>query len=331
MSSRDHRSRAPGGCFASEAPGEAPVRTEPIAGDASTRRYDRQWFAEGRTTVLATYPPGSGRSLERDVEVLRWLANRGLRVPSLHEVRLDRGELVLEDFGEEDAEATLRRTEPSRRLDLVERLLQPLGLLANLPLEGLPGDGPRLDEGRLRWELAGFELWFQRTLLGRRPDAETDSWLDRLARAVSLHPLRVCHRDFHLNNLFILPDDSVGVIDVQDLLLGPESYDAVSMVGERAFPELLEAGEATQWAHRWASSTGAAPGWQMRFPEARLQRGLKVLGTFARLAAAGRPGYLKWTYRLSADLAREGEKTPLPQQLRDLLLHWGSHGGGDDR
>ena len=258
--------------------------------------------------------------LERDVEVARWLANLGLRLPAILAVDRKARQVVLEDFGEEDAEATLRAVAPDRRAAILETLLTPLEVLAAVPPERLPDWNPPLDERRLRWELAGFELWFVRHTRGVTPPVALSSWLDDLARAVSRHPRRVCHRDYHLNNLFVLGHREIGVIDAQDLLVGPDTYDAVSLMCERAMLEIVPETERRNWRRTWAERTGAEPGWEDRWRAVRLQRALKVLGTFARLEAAGRPRYRAWAVSIAAALAADRNELDLPRAVTDLLL-----------
>ncbi len=307
---------------APDAPGwlAAAVRRE-LAGDASRRRYFRLEGAGGRTAVRVEYPAGEADRLRTDLEVLRWFARRGIRVPRILDVSGDPPSAVLEDFGPDDAEAVLRRTPPAERLAAVPELIRPLAVLAAVPPDDLPRWNRPLDAARLREELAGFEHWYLRAWLGRRTGPATAAWLDRLAARVGRHPRRVCHRDFHLNNLFLLPGRSPGVIDVQDVLVGPDTYDVASLVGERAFPELLgEAGRRVA-LERWAEETSPAAGWRSRFEEALLQRGLKVLGTFARLTLEGRNGYRGWILPLARRLAGPAERLGAPGPVMESLLY----------
>jgi len=300
--------------------GDRWVRREALAGDASTRRYWRLWDRGGTTAILAEYPPEAMTAIGRDLEVLRWFAHAGIRVPAVFDHDLESGRLVVEDLGDTDAESTLQRTPNQHRVRLLRTTLEPLETLARLAPPSLPNWNPALDRERMRWELGGFELWFVRYHRARTPSAELDLWLDGLADEVGGHPTRICHRDFHLNNLFFLADGRVGVIDVQDVLLGPDTYDGVSLLSERALPGLLPLDERLELRRNWAERTGAAPGWEARWRHVRLQRALKVLGTFARLIACGRTGYEVWMGALATDLLAEETELELPEELVDLLL-----------
>jgi aminoglycoside/choline kinase family phosphotransferase len=184
----------------------------------------------------------------------------------------------------------------------------------------MPGWNRPLDRARLRWELAGFELWFVRYRRDTPPNRALCRWLDELAEEVARHPRRICHRDYHVNNLFVLDTGEIAVIDAQDVLVGPDTYDGVSLLEERAMRELLTARERRRWREVWAERTGAAPGWQQRWGPVRTQRALKVLGTFARLGASGRPGYAGWMSDVAAALAADANDLGLPTPLIDLLL-----------
>jgi hypothetical protein len=227
---------------------------------------------------------------------------------------------VVEDFGEHDAEAALRRLPGPQRLDHLSRALDPLVTLAAVEPADLPSWNRPLDQTRLRWELAGFELWFIGHARARRPPPHIGRWLDRLAGELAGHPTRVCHRDFHLNNMFFVARGGIGVIDVQDILVGPDTYDAVSLLFERATSSLIDRDQRSRLCREWASRTGAEPGWETRLPRVRLQRSLKVLGTFARLAAAGRSQYGPWMGSIIGDLAADVDELRLPGELVDILI-----------
>lgn len=270
---------------------------------------------------MLTYYPNSVRNqMLRDLEVRAWCADNGLRVPTLFDHDLGKGWTVLEDFGSDDAESVLEHTSPENRREVGLRFITPLASLAEIQPTNLPPWNPPLGRARLRWELAGFELWYLRHHLELAPSPPVGSWLDQLAASIDEHPQRVCHRDYHLNNLFLLKDGSVGLIDYQDILVGPDTYDAVSLLGERGMPKVLSQTERLQIQESWSVETGAQPGWRERWRLVGAQRGLKVLGTFARLAAGGAEAYEHWTENLVRQIAPELAALEAPSELVDLLL-----------
>ena len=296
------------------------VREKALVGDASHRRYARIWDRQNHTAVIARYPRGVRSQMVRDLEVRAWCAARGLRVPALLDHDLGQGWIVVEDFGPDDAEVYLHSTPPGERCGVVRRLLAPLERFARIEPSELPAWNRPLDGSRLRWELAGFELWFVRHYLETPPSPAVGRWLDELAAAIDTHPRRVCHRDYHLNNLYFLDDGAIGLIDFQDLLVGPDTYDGVSLLGERGLPLLLDDQERVQVQRWWAGATCARPGWQERWPLVGAQRALKALGTFARLVVGGGPSYEKWLQNLAYRTAPELASLRAPSELVDLLL-----------
>jgi len=296
------------------------IRNQILPGDASSRRYARLWDRRDQTAMLVSYPKSVRGQMSRDLEVRAWCAEHGLRVPALLDHDLNKGWAVLEDFGPTDAESTLQDALPGTRQELGLQFIVPLVSLAGLQPTNLPAWNPPLGRARLRWELAGFELWFLRHHLAMVPSPAVGSWLDELAAAIGEHPQRVCHRDYHLNNLFLLTDGSVALIDYQDILVGPDTYDAVSLLGERGMPRVLEKAARTQIQESWAEATDAQPGWSDRWRLVSAQRGLKVLGTFARLGAGGADEYGPWTDDLVRQIAPELAALEAPSELVDLLL-----------
>ncbi len=300
---------------------------EEIRGDASARGYRRVRLEDGSFAVEVRYPPSVRSLMGRDLEVRAWLDRCGLRVPRLLAEAAEEGWALLEDFGRRDAAAVLGSLEEDERSRSMLHLAEPLEVLSSLAPEELPPWNRPLDRDRLRWELAGFELWFLRYGLGVCPPEKVSVWLDELAERVAAHPTRVCHRDFHLNNLFLLAGGEVGVIDYQDALVGPDTYDLASLVGEREFPELAGDEGRERLSRHWASLTGAASGWERRLEETTTQRGLKVVGTFARLVLCGRRGYDQWLTGLLPQLVRLLSLCGAPPQLGSLLLQWRSERG----
>lgn len=300
------------------------VRFEAIRGDASSRSYARLWSADGKSAIAVDYAPAEQNLLPRDLEVRSWCARKGLKVPSLFSSDMNAGWAIFEDFGEDDAEGVLSLAHADQRLEIATTLLGPLVTLASLDPRDLPAWNPPLDQHRLRWELAGFELWGLRYRLGCRPSSVIGSWFDELTIAIGTHPRRICHRDYHLNNIFPRRDGSVGLIDYQDILVGPDTYDAVSLLCERGMPGFLGGGDRARLKTTWAESTAAEPGWSDRWHVVRIQRGFKALGTFARLGASGTTDYESWLKALARELAADLAVVDAPAELIDLLLDLGS-------
>lgn len=301
----------------------------PIAGDASGRQYWRVVTERLGTAVLCRYPEGWLPLVGRDLEILVWLRGRGLPVPQVLAGNPQSVWVLLEDLGRKDGESALRETEPASRVQCAAELAEPLTRVSELSADRLPPWNPRFDKAFLRWELAGFEMWS----LSKSTREETiqilDPWLDTLAAAVAEHPSKICLRDFHLNNILVSDDRRVGIIDVQDLRQGPDTYDLACLLGDRAMPVLLDADQRQVIAAGWAERVGAAPGWERRLEATTLQRSLKVLGTFAFLSAKGLPHYERWVPTTAATAAITAEKFGAPPELLAILLDLATNGGFD--
>ena len=298
----------------------------PLAGDASGRRYWRVEIEEGETAILCRYPDPWLPRVKQDLEVLLWLRNQGLSVPRILSGGAQSVWVLLEDLGPIDGETALMNVTPEARLSLACRFLEPLYRLSTLPVDQLPRWNPPLGLSFLRWELSGFEMW---ALPLSMRDPSLQAWLDGLASSVAAHPRSCCLRDFHLNNILVTETGGVGIIDVQDLRPGPDTYDLASLLSDRAMPELLDSDQRLAVAQAWAETTGAVPGWEGRLKETTLQRALKVLGTFAFLQAKGMNQYLRWVPRTASIAAEIAGRLGAPANATAILLDLASTGGFD--
>ena len=268
-----------------------------LAGDASQRRFFRVHAPDGGSVVAALYQSGQEAQAERDHAVQRWGWARGLPIPR----PIGRHGLVVvsEDLGELD----LERAAAAAGEGVLPPVLAALAAFQRCGLDGLVT--PKFDAALFRAELAVFERHVTCAAAGGTP--AVTAFLDDLARRLASHPYRLTHRDFHLNNLF-LQGGVVRAVDFQDMRGGPDTYDLASLLRERGGAGLTA--DEPGWVARAAGVLEWEPGWRQRYLECAAQRGLKVVGTFLRLAAAGRPAYLAWLpavgARASAALAELG-------------------------
>jgi aminoglycoside/choline kinase family phosphotransferase len=282
--------------------GISPGSVTELAGDASRRRFFRITLAGGATVVAALYPETLEEEAARDHEVQVWGWRRGLPIPR----PLGRSGVVVasRDVGDED----LDRVIASGGEGAFDLALHALASFQACGWDDLPNTP--FDAAFFRRELAIFEE------LALAPDVrlrhEVPAFLDRLAAALGGHPYRLVHRDFHVNNLF-LSEGTVWAVDYQDMRAGPDTYDLASLLRERGGPSLAD--EASACA-RTAAHLRWAAGWERRYLECAAQRGLKVIGTFLRLTAAGRPGYLRWLPAVRARSAEALAALGAPEALR---------------
>lgn len=303
------------------------LQIEAIAGDASSRRYWRVLLDDHTTAVLCQYHRAAVRELAHDLEVLKWLAEAQLPVPRIMAAVPAHRIVLLEDGGATDGEAALAALPSSQRPATAQLFLAPLALLSKLSPQNLPKWNRPLDKDFVRWELAGFELWALHYRLSTKPTPRLTAALDDLALSLAHHPRRICLRDYHLNNILIDQAENVRVIDVQDILIGPDTYDLASLVGDRAMPDLVDETGLALLQHRWAELTCAESGWQHRLTEVRLQRALKVLGTFCRLQARGAQHYGRWIPKQASAAHDHAQRLDMPPELCRSLLDLAALGG----
>jgi hypothetical protein len=259
--------------------GLSPQAVEPLAGDVSPRRYRRLHLGSGRTAILALYPPEMRSACGRFLATTRLLTAAGVRVPAVLASRCRAGWTVVEDLGRE----TLydRAGRPWAELQpFFFAAAQAAQAIAALPAAPVSRLSPPLDGALLRREL---EQTWERYLAPRGlvGDAGTATRLrralDALCANLAAEAPRPCHRDLMARNLVPRPR-GVGVLDHQDLRLGPPLYDLASLLNDSLFPP-PEGEEALLAAF--------CAGPRASYHRAAAQRTLKAVGTYAAFAARG--------------------------------------------
>jgi aminoglycoside/choline kinase family phosphotransferase len=261
--------------------GYSPAAIEPLAGDASMRCFFRLRRDAGEPAVATLYPEGHEAQAAHDFGVQRWAWGHGLPIP--RPLAADELVVVSSDVGDVSLEQGLRR----QGTGLLAATIAALGRFQACPWR--EATNPPFDAPFFRRELTVFEEY----ALGASTTGRGDvgAFLDDLSERLARHPYRLVHRDFHVNNLFLC-DGTVWAVDYQDLRGGPDSYDLASLLRERAGAELTTSEH--DWQQRAAAALGWEKGWERRYQECAAQRGLKVIGTFCRLASLGRRSYLAW-------------------------------------
>jgi aminoglycoside/choline kinase family phosphotransferase len=271
-----------------------------VAGDASSRRYFRYRCAQG-SWICVDSPPSTEKNREfLDIRVL--LERGGIRVPSLHGLELEKGFLLLGDLGKlqmlDLLDGESAKPVYTKALDVLFRLQQ---------IEPLAGQLPAYRREILAEELSRFPEWFCEGLLGITLDAADRDILDRyfsqLIDSALEQPQVLVHRDFHSRNLMPQADGELGVIDFQDAIKGPISYDLVSLLRDCYVswpPSQVETWLRAYWKRmpqlklRDLRERPDLPTFRRWFDWMGLQRHTKVLGNFSRLALRDeKPAYLQ--------------------------------------
>lgn len=262
----------------------------PASADASFRRYFRLEYADNHATQIVMDAPPDKEDCAPFVHASDVFAAAGLHVPALLAQDLQQGFLLLEDLGHTTFLDALQRDATTTPDALYGAAI---GALVKLQCASQASVFPDYDAALLMRELQLFPAWYLRVHLGIDIDAALTQSLETVfARIVAnnLAQARVfVHRDYHSRNLMVctpLP----GVIDFQDAVYGPITYDLVSLLRD-AYIQWPEA-RVLDWCIRFWEQARAAglpvptdfACFHQDFEWMGLQRHLKVLGIFARLA-----------------------------------------------
>lgn len=272
-------------------------KVEPASADASFRRYFRV-FMYHQTLIVMDAPPDK-EDCTSFIKVARLMLSAGVHVPEILEMDLEQGFLLLSDLGTQPYQPLLTDESVDRLYgDAMAALLQ---MQRNIALDA---DLPRYDEAMLTREMELFREWFVPQQLGMTLDDEQNGLIEAVfAQLVSsaLEQPQVCvHRDYHSRNLMVLEEHNPGVIDFQDAVIGPITYDLVSLLRDCyiSWPQQRLDGWLLQFQQQaiTAGLLTAEQGENIErwFDLMGMQRHIKVLGIFSRLNIRdNKPNYLK--------------------------------------
>lgn len=268
----------------------------PASGDASFRRYFRVRY-DGKSYIAMDAPPDK-EDCHPFVDIAHKLMAQGVNVPQIHAEDLSQGFLLLDDFG------------ASHYLDVLDKnnvellygdAIASLCRIQHQPLwEGLPP----YDRVLLLQEMELFREWLCKRQLGLALTDSDQQMLDetfgQLADNAQQQPHVCVHRDYHSRNLMVTGDNNPGVLDFQDAVFGPVTYDLVSLLRDCYVRWPMERVVAWMWDYFEQALAQDILGEEHRtsFPRwfdlMGVQRHLKAAGIFARLNRRdGKPGYLK--------------------------------------
>ena len=324
-----HRQHAIEDWLRSLYPGQS-VHLAPASADASFRRYFR-WTRDDGTTLIIMDAPTDREDVRPWLRVQQLFHDAGAAVPEVIAQDVDRGFLLLSDLGTTTYLDVLRGSSPQRASP---RYLAALDSLVEIQRANKPGVLPDYDHALLKREVDLFPEWYVSCHLGVKLNDSQRQQLDDVFEkilAVNLaEPKVYVHRDYHSRTLMVpASGNKPGIIDFQDAVYGPISYDLVSLLKD-AYIEWEEE-QALDWLVRyWEIARKAMLPINSDFAVFHrdyewmgVQRHLKVLGIFARLYHRdGKDGYLKdiplVSKYLRAAVTRYDDLTPL-RKLLDLL------------
>ena len=308
--------------------GDARFTLESASEDASARSYWRLRTAQGSAIVMDA-PPDSG-SLDAWLDVDARLRAAGLNVPEVLAEDRAQGFLLLSDLGArpylselDDGSADALYADAMDALLVMQTRVDPHGL-------------PRFDEPFVVRELELMPTWFLQKHLG--VSIECDEWdvievaFRLLVENAQRQPQTFMHRNYHSRNLMHVHGHNPGIVDMQDAVLGPITYDLVSLLRDCYIA--WDDARVRDWAesHRERLiDVGAldpridAAHWQRWFDLTGLQRHLKVLGIFCRLwYRDGKRGYLTDLPRVWNYVRNVASRYPELRDFLTLLQRWAS-------
>lgn len=272
----------------------------PASEDASFRRYFRATLDDGRSFVIMDAPPEK-EDCRPFVHVARLLHDAGVHAPAVHSANLAAGFLLLSDLGTRTYLAELEAgSADSLMRDATDALLR-------WQLATRPGELPPYDEALLRRELNLFPEWYVGRHRGMTLSSAQAQALEgifaALVKSALAQPAVYVHRDYMPRNLMVC-DPNPGILDFQDAVHGPITYDVASLFKD-AFISWEEE-RVLDWTIRYWEKARRAhlpvdPDFSRFWRDCEwmgLQRHLKVAGIFARLAHRdGKHQYLADTPR----------------------------------
>jgi hypothetical protein len=269
----------------------------PASDDASFRRYFRIRRGEAQPSLVVMDAPPDKENCGPFVHVARLLAEAGVHVPTIHAQDLERGFLLLSDLGITTYLDALDEHNAGRLYE------DALDALLKIQRASRPGLLPDYDRDLLERELRLFPDWYIARQLERELDAAQLQTLEKAFSTIlanNLGQARVfVHRDYHSRNLMVC-EPGPGILDFQDAVYGPITYDLVSLLRDAYIAWDEE--RVIDWAIRYweRARAGGLPvardfaDFYRDFEWMGAQRQLKVLGIFARLSFRdGKNGYLK--------------------------------------
>jgi aminoglycoside/choline kinase family phosphotransferase len=262
----------------------------PLAGDASFRRYFRVVGTDASAVLMDAPPPHE--DVRPFLSVADHLHRLGFAAPRILARDVEAGLVLLEDFGDDRMREALE-ADPAREEAIY---IQAIDLVRDLHRHPA-GDLPPYDMAVYQREAALFPEWYMPAVGLDVPPGWAEAWDQALAPIAGDQSTTVL-RDYHAENIMLLPGGTLGLLDFQDALAGHPAYDLVSLLQDarRDVPAELEA----RMLEHYGPIDAAA------YALLGAQRNVKILGIFTRLwKRDGKPRYLAFQPRMWAYLERD--------------------------
>ena len=298
---------------------DEPFTTTDLAVEASTRSFFRIETRQASFVAMAS-PPITERNAA--FQALTQLFRRyGVATPEVLGADTEHGFFLLEDLGRTRFDTVYPRLDsPDANVDretLIDRALETIHRIQAIPRRHFE----TYRDERLHDELVIFDEWLREAHLSM-PSGEriSDSYAAELIDGIRAVPSRPLHRDFHCRNL-IWRDEDIGVVDFQDALDGPITYDLASLLCDcyYTFEEGLIDRYRERFRRRYWSTIDAAV-FERAFDYTAIQRQLKACGIFVRLAMRdGRDTHLGHVPSVLRRITARAAKHPPLTSLADSV------------
>lgn len=311
-------------CWARQALDWPEAGFEPASADASFRNYYR--ISHGSQSFIVMDAPPPQEDVTPFIDIAVRLRRAGVHVPAIAAKDRERGFLLLEDLGTDPFHTVLNDQNADALFGDAMRALTAIQVRAD------PSGLPVYDAERLRSEMALFTEWFLarhwRVELSADELADWDRLGDLLVDSALNQAQVFCHRDYMPRNLMI-SEPNPGIIDFQDAVLGPISYDPVSLFRDAFLSWPQE--RVDTWLESYRQSGRAvglplpesAEQWRKDCDLMGMQRHLKVIGIFARICYRdGKPQYLEDAPRFFRYLDFAIARNPELAALGSLINTW---------
>ena len=297
---------------------------QPLAGDAGGRRYFRIALDK---TYLAVDSPNHEVDNPRFVALAKGLTQAGLHVPTIYATDLPHGFLLINELSTQHYldVLTLENADPLYH-DALSALIQLHDSAVHLPVK----INPWIKEDYYS-ELTDMPVWLLNRHFNLHLSTTEEHALEKvfagLMQNMINQPQVVVHRDYHSRNLLYCADHNPGIIDFQDLFLGPITYDIVSLLRDAYITWPWE--HVNRWVDQFYTLLIQQPKYHhldynqfiVWFHGMTLQRGIKVLGRFARLCYRdNKPRYLADLPRVANYVVTAAAHYPGVTVLEDILL-----------
>ena len=310
-----------------------PFSFEPASTDASFRRYFRVQVKN--TTYIAMDAPPDKENSQAFVDIAALLLSVNVQAPKVLKLDLAQGFLLLSDLGNTQYLDVLNSGNVDKHYsDAINTIIKFQKHISHVTALAHEMTLAPYDKELLLFEMSLFKHWFLENQLALQLSKNQQSSLEKtfqqLASSALEQPTVFVHRDYHSRNLMLCDDNNPGVLDFQDAVLGPITYDLVSLLRDCYITWPRQ--QVKDWAIEFytkqlsAGVVNCSEETFLRwFDWMGIQRHLKAVGIFSRLNKRdGKPGYLgdiprtlNYISEVAADYV---ELAPLSALLNELEL-----------